>query len=146
MRIPNLVMGDLNADPLLAIGGQLRNGLLPGQQAGLRIWLLGKEQRLQERLRTMVSYSYGTEGGVSGILSPQSMEYPAEHLSPGRDRHRRDHRAHLRRHARSGVVKSLFSGAWHYWRRHARHRGHAGYAELDVLALHSQRDHGKARQ
>lgn len=70
MRIPNLVMGDLNADPLLAIGGQLRNGLLPGQQAGLRIWLLGKEQRLQERLRTMVSYSYGTEGGVSGILAP----------------------------------------------------------------------------
>ena len=70
VRVPNLVMGDLNADPMLAIGGQLRNGLLPGQQAGMRIWILGKEQRLQERLRALVSYSYGTESGVNEKGAP----------------------------------------------------------------------------
>ena len=50
-RIPNLVMGDLNADPMLAIGGQLRTGLQPGQQASMRIWLLGKEKPLQGFVR-----------------------------------------------------------------------------------------------
>ena len=65
VRVPNLVMGDLNADPMLAIGGQLRSGLRPGGQAGMRIWLLGKEQRLQERLRALAAYSYGTESGVN---------------------------------------------------------------------------------
>jgi hypothetical protein len=69
-RVPNLVMGDLNADPMLALGGQIRNGLLPGQQAGLRIWLLGKEQHLQEQLRALVSYSYGTDSGVSEKNAP----------------------------------------------------------------------------
>jgi hypothetical protein len=69
-RIPNLVMGDLNADPMLAIGGQLRTGLQPGQQASMRIWLLGKEKHLQDRLRTLVSYSYGTESGVSDKDTP----------------------------------------------------------------------------
>jgi len=71
-RIPNLVMGDLNADPMLAIGGQLRTGLQLGKQASMRIWLLGKEKRLQDHLRTLVSYSYGTESGVSdnGTLNP----------------------------------------------------------------------------
>jgi len=69
-RIPNLVMGDLNADPMLAIGGQLRTGLQPGQQASMRIWLLGKEKHLQDRLRTLVSYSYGTESGVSDKGTP----------------------------------------------------------------------------
>jgi len=70
MRVPNLVTGDLNADPMLAIAGQLRNGLQPGQQAGLRIWLLGKEQHLQERLRALSSYSYGTESGVNETGAP----------------------------------------------------------------------------
>jgi hypothetical protein len=70
LRIPNLVMGDLNADPMLAIGGQLRSGLLPGKAAGLRIWLLGREPRLQEQLRALVSYSYGTESGVSERSAP----------------------------------------------------------------------------
>lgn len=70
VRVPNLVMGDLNADPMLAIGGQLRTGLQPGQQAGMRIWLLGKEKKLQERLRILVSYSYGTESGVSDKSTP----------------------------------------------------------------------------
>ena len=74
-RIPNLVMGDLNADPMLAIGGQLRTGLQPGQQASMRIWLLGKEKHLQERLRTLVSYSYGTESGVSDKGTPIPGEY-----------------------------------------------------------------------
>jgi len=63
-------MGDLNADPMLAIGGQLRSGLQPGQQAGMRIWLLGKEQHLQERLRALVAYSYGTESGVNDSGAP----------------------------------------------------------------------------
>ena len=70
VRVPNLVMGDLNADPMLAIGGQLRSGLQPGQQAGMRIWLLGKEQHLQERLRALVAYSYGTESGVNDRGAP----------------------------------------------------------------------------
>jgi hypothetical protein len=64
-RLPNLVTGDMNADPLLAIGGQLRNGLQDDENAGLRIWLLGKDQPLQQKLRTLVAYSYGTESGVN---------------------------------------------------------------------------------
>jgi len=70
VRVPNLVIGDLNADPLLAIGGQLRSGLKPGGQASLRIWLLGKEERLQERLRALSAYSYGTESGVNDRGAP----------------------------------------------------------------------------
>ena len=71
VRVPNLVMGDLNADPMLAIGGQLRSGLQPGQAgryAHLACWV--KRQHLQERLRALVSYSYGTESGVSEEAPP----------------------------------------------------------------------------
>ena len=42
-RIPNLVMGDLNADPMLAIGGQLRTGLQPGSRPACASGCLGKE-------------------------------------------------------------------------------------------------------
>jgi len=69
-KVPNLVAGDLNADPLLAIGGQLRNDLQAGQQARLRIWLLGTDKKLQENLRSLVAYSYGTESGVDEKGAP----------------------------------------------------------------------------
>lgn len=63
--VPNLVVSEASGDPILAIGGQLASGLGPGQQAGLRFWLLGKNRDFQERVRALAAYSYGTESGVA---------------------------------------------------------------------------------
>ena len=63
-RIPNLVT--MEGDPFLALGGQLLGQTKPGQDASLRIWVLGVEKRLQERVRALAAYSYGTGHGVEG--------------------------------------------------------------------------------
>ena len=58
--LPELAFGGEGTDPLLAIGGQL----LGKGTASLRIWLFGRDLALQEKLRALSAYSYGTEGGV----------------------------------------------------------------------------------
>ncbi|HKJ39849.1 MAG TPA: type IV secretion system DNA-binding domain-containing protein [Anaerolineales bacterium] len=63
-RLPSLIASAKDSDPLLAIGSQLISAAKTGQEVSLRLWLLGKEEELQERLRTLSAYSYGTEGGV----------------------------------------------------------------------------------
>jgi len=63
-RLPSLIASAKDSDPLLAIGSRLISAAREGKAASLRLWLLGNEGRLQERLRTLSSYSYGTEGGV----------------------------------------------------------------------------------
>jgi len=80
--LPGLVV--TKGDPFLAIGGQLLSlvsdngeGELGGSpkpistsyhklsgEASLRIWILGKHAKLQERLRALAAYHYGTESGV----------------------------------------------------------------------------------
>ena len=62
--LPNLVVSEAAGDPLLAFGGQLMNGLSGDQKAGLRFWVLGKDTRLQDKVRALAAYSYGTESGV----------------------------------------------------------------------------------
>lgn len=64
------VLASVDGDPFLAVGGQLlslvdTHGM--GERAGevsLRLWILGKETKLQERLRALAAYHYGTEAGV----------------------------------------------------------------------------------
>ncbi|MBK8420314.1 type IV secretion system DNA-binding domain-containing protein [Candidatus Villigracilis saccharophilus] len=58
-RLPSIIVSAKDSDTLLAIGSRLINA-----EAGLRLWLLGNEGELQERLRSLSAYSYGTEGGV----------------------------------------------------------------------------------
>jgi hypothetical protein len=53
---------------MLAISGYLMNRRSQTNN-GLRIWLTGKDDELQARLKALASYSYGTEGGV-GSDSP----------------------------------------------------------------------------
>ncbi len=63
-RLPSLIASAKDSDPLLAICSRLISAARDGEEASLRLWLLGNEGQLQERLRTLSSYSYGTEGGV----------------------------------------------------------------------------------
>ena len=63
-RLPSLIASAKDSDPLLAIGSQLISAAREGREVSLKLWLLGSEGRLQERLRNLSSYSYGTEGGV----------------------------------------------------------------------------------
>lgn len=63
-RMPSLIASAKDSDPLLAIGSRLISAAREGQEASLRLWLLGREDHLQERLRSLSAYSYGTEGGV----------------------------------------------------------------------------------
>ncbi|MFZ5821193.1 MAG: type IV secretory system conjugative DNA transfer family protein [Chloroflexota bacterium] len=63
-RLPSLIASATDSDPLLAIGSQLISAAREGREVSLKLWLLGSEGRLQERLRNLSSYSYGTEGGV----------------------------------------------------------------------------------
>ena len=63
-HLPSLISSAKDSDPLLAIGSQLISAACEGQEPSLRLWLLGNEGQLQERLRKLSSYSYGTEGGV----------------------------------------------------------------------------------
>lgn len=62
-RLPQLLAG--TGDAFLALGGQLAS-----RGATLRAWVLGREDRLQERLRALSAYSYGTESGVAARGAP----------------------------------------------------------------------------
>lgn len=61
-HLPSLAV--VEGDPFLAVGGLLLGQVQPGQETRLRLWLLGKELALQERLRALAAYSFGTESGV----------------------------------------------------------------------------------
>jgi hypothetical protein len=63
-RLPSLIASAKDSDPLLAIGSRLIGAAREGGEASLRLWLLGSEDELQEKLRGLSAYSYGTEGGV----------------------------------------------------------------------------------
>ena len=88
-RLPSLIASAKDSDPLLAIGSRLISTAREGKDACLRLWLLGNEDRLQEKLRSLSSYSYGTEGGVGeyGLLSlwetKEEAESAADAMRPG---------------------------------------------------------------
>ncbi|MBI3340110.1 MAG: TraM recognition domain-containing protein [Chloroflexi bacterium] len=63
-HLPSLIASAKDSDPLLAIGSRLISAARDGSEISLRLWLLGNEDQLQERLRSLSAYSYGTEGGV----------------------------------------------------------------------------------
>jgi len=63
-RLPALIASIKDSDPLLAIGSRLVGAAGHGGDVSLKLWLLGNETRLQERLRGLAAYSYGTVGGV----------------------------------------------------------------------------------
>ena len=67
-RLPSLIASAKDSDPLLAIGSRLISTAREGKDASLRLWLLGNEDQLQEKLRSLSSYSYGPEGGVGLYL------------------------------------------------------------------------------
>jgi hypothetical protein len=62
-RLPRLVTGQ--GDAFLTLGGQL-----VARRAALRVWVLGRENRLQERLRALSAYNYGSESGVEADDAP----------------------------------------------------------------------------
>jgi hypothetical protein len=53
----------MQGDPFLALAGQLLQ-MAQTQETSLQIWLRGKDAALQEQLRKLFAYSYGTESGV----------------------------------------------------------------------------------
>lgn len=63
-RLPALTTSAENSDPLIAIGSRLLSVAKEAGDVNLRVWLLGNESQLQQRLRSLSAYSYGTEGGV----------------------------------------------------------------------------------
>jgi hypothetical protein len=64
MKLPSLTASSPDSDPLLAIGSRLIQAAREGGAAHMRLWILGPEGALQEKLRALSAYSYGTEGGV----------------------------------------------------------------------------------
>lgn len=65
-RLPSILASAKDSDPLLAIASQLIGAAREGRNASLRLWILGRDERLQERIRKLSAYSYGAEGGVEG--------------------------------------------------------------------------------
>lgn len=63
-HVPTLALSGLDTDPLLALGPRLQSQRQEDREAALQIWLLGRDPQLQERLKVLSAYSYGTEGGV----------------------------------------------------------------------------------
>jgi hypothetical protein len=64
-HVPNLAILDEGSDPLLALGGLLLAAAKREQtESRLHIWLLEKDSTLQEKLRALSAYTYGTESGV----------------------------------------------------------------------------------
>jgi hypothetical protein len=63
-RLPSLTASAPDSDPLLAIGSRLIQAARDGREVHMRLWVLGQEGALQEKLRALSAYSYGTEGGV----------------------------------------------------------------------------------
>ncbi len=62
-HLPSLA-AQFMTDPILAIGGGLLAQATNGAPTSLKIWFVGKDQALQERVRALGAYSYGTESGV----------------------------------------------------------------------------------
>lgn len=81
-RLPSLIASAKDSDPMLAIGSRLISAAREGQEASLRLWLLGNEGQLQEKLRELSSYSYGTEGGVEN-KTPNSWGLHLDFLRAG---------------------------------------------------------------
>ena len=81
-RLPSLIASAKDSDPMLAIGSRLISAARDGQEASLRLWLLGNEGQLQEKLRELSSYSYGTEGGVEN-KTPNSWGLHLDFLRAG---------------------------------------------------------------
>ena len=81
-RLPSLIASAKDSDPMLAIGSRLISTAREGQEASLRLWLLGNEGQLQEKLQELSSYSYGTEGGV-GNETPNSWGLHLDFLRAG---------------------------------------------------------------
>lgn len=74
-RLPSLIASAKESDPLLAVGSRLVSAAREGKDVSLRLWILGNEGQLQERLRALSAYSYGTEGGVeSSTPNPWSIQ------------------------------------------------------------------------
>ena len=70
-KLPALLTSMPDSDPILAIGSRLIQAARSGQSAHLRLWIFGKDNALQERLRALSAYTYGTEGGVeNGAPNP----------------------------------------------------------------------------
>jgi len=70
-RLPSLAVSATESDPLLAIGSRLISAASEGREIHMRVWLMGNEWHLQERLSALSAYSYGTEGGVeNGTPNP----------------------------------------------------------------------------
>ena len=67
-HVPTVSLLDRGGDPMLAISGYLMNHRIQND-SGIRMWFTGKDPELQAKLKTLVAYSYGTEGGV-GTDSP----------------------------------------------------------------------------
>ncbi|MFZ5903212.1 MAG: type IV secretory system conjugative DNA transfer family protein [Chloroflexota bacterium] len=63
-RLPSILASAKDSDPLLAIASQLIGAARESKNASLRLWVLGREESLQERLRKLSAYAYGTESGV----------------------------------------------------------------------------------
>ncbi|GER79177.1 MAG: hypothetical protein DPW21_00395 [Anaerolineae bacterium] len=63
-RLPSVLASAKDSDPLLAIASKLISAARHGKETSLKLWVLGREERLQERLRKLSAYAYGTEGGV----------------------------------------------------------------------------------
>ncbi len=81
-RLPSLIASAKDSDPMLAIGSRLISAAREGQETSLRLWLLGNEGQLQEKLRELSSYSYGTEGGVEN-KTPNSWGLHLDFLRAG---------------------------------------------------------------
>ena len=81
-RLPSLIASAKDSDPMLAIGSRLISAAREGKEASLRLWLLGNEGQLQEKLRELSSYSYGTEGGVEN-KTPNSWGLHLDFLRAG---------------------------------------------------------------
>lgn len=81
-RLPSLIASAKDSDPLLAIGSRLISAARGGEEVSLRLWLLGNEDQLQERLRSLSAYSYGTEGGVENN-TPNSWGLQLDFLRAG---------------------------------------------------------------
>ncbi len=83
-RLPRLVAGgdqpagSTLGDPFLALAGQL-----VARRAALRVWVLGRESRLQERLQALSAYNYGAESGVQAVAAPNPWGLRLELLRTG---------------------------------------------------------------
>ena len=81
MKLPSLTASAPDSDPLLAIGSRLIQAAREGGAVHMRLWVLGREAALQEKLRALSAYSYGTEGGVeNNTPNPWGMRLSLIHI------------------------------------------------------------------